>query len=161
MSDGSDDAFSEALQSAADRLARRDHAEQELRLKLERSDFGPDVIDRVIDRLDQEGLVDDEAFAERQAGLLRDKSWGPARIRTKLRDRGVDDAVIDRALESVGDYDTWLDRCYQRLVDKFGQPSDEWSQRQKKKVFRHLRHRGYRSAMIRRILFDGVTPKNR
>ena len=159
MSDGTDDAFNEALQSAADRLAKRDHAEQELRLKLERSDFGPDVIDRVVAHLDQKGLIDDEAFAVRQAELLRDKSWGPARIRTKLRDRGVDDAIIDRALQEVGDYDTWLDHCYQRLVDKYGEPSEDWSQRQKQKVFRHLRHRGYKSGMIRRILFDGVTPK--
>jgi regulatory protein len=161
MSDGSDDTFDEALQSAADRLAKRDHAEQELRLKLERSDFGPDVIDRVIARLDEKGLIDDEAFAVRQAELLRDKSWGPARIRTKLRDRGVDDTVIDRALQEVGDYDIWLERCYRRLVDKYGEPTEEWSQRQKQKVFRHLRHRGYKSAMIRRILFDGVTPENR
>lgn len=150
----------EAVEKARQFLARRGHAEQELRLKLEDRSFGPDVIDAVVDRLQGEGALDDARFAQHQADLLQQKGWGPRRIRQKLRDRGVSDTDTDKALASLTDEtpQLWLKRCVERMRQKFGEPDGSWGRRQKGKVFRHLEHRGFNRSLIRRVLFDGARP---
>jgi regulatory protein len=150
----------DAVERARRLLARRGHAEQELRLKLEDREFGPELIDGAVDQLQAEGALDDSRFAEHQADLLQQQGWGPRRIRQKLRDRGVSDTDIESALAAVQeeDPDLWLRRCFERVRQKFGEPDPKWSQRDKAKVFRHLEHRGFERALIRRILFDGARP---
>ena len=152
----------EVIESARRLLAMRGHAEQELRLKLEDREFGIEWIDRAIEQLRDEGALDDARFAEHQADILQQKSWGPRRIRQKLRDRGISDTDIDDALRSVAadEPELWLRRCYERMRQKFGEPDASWSQRDKAKVFRHLKHRGFDASLIRRILFDGVRPSS-
>lgn len=160
--DGSDESktLQDTLDQARTLLAQRGHAQQELRLKLEERDFGPELIDEAVDQLQSEGALDDARFAEHQADLLQRQQWGPRRIRQKLRDRGISDTDIDDALAAVraNAPELWLRRCLERIRQKFGEPDPDWSQRQKAKVFRHLEHRGFERALIRRVLFDGVRP---
>ncbi|MCE1180221.1 MAG: recombination regulator RecX [Micrococcales bacterium] len=65
-----------------------------------------DVASRVLDRMSEVGLVDDEAYA---AMLVRSKqsSRGLARraLRQELRTKGVDDATADAVLADVPDAD--------------------------------------------------------
>lgn len=55
----------------------------------------------VMHRLSEDGALDDERFARRYAEDKREISgWGPERIRQSLRERGLDDSLIEEALAS-------------------------------------------------------------
>lgn len=72
--------------------------------KLREKEVSEDVIDVVLDRMEDVGLVDDEAYA---AMLVRSKlaSRGLARraLRQELKRKGIDDDVATVALEQVDD----------------------------------------------------------
>lgn len=78
----------------------RGHLEKKLRLK------GCDdaVAERVLDRMTQVGLVDDEAFAEM---LVRERQAGKGLARRalahELRKQGVDQEIADEALGQIAD----------------------------------------------------------
>src|SRR5258708_34968341 len=57
------DAFQDALDRALHFLGSRPRSEHEIRARLNRAGVAPDVADRVLERLRQNGLVDDAAFA--------------------------------------------------------------------------------------------------
>lgn len=72
--------------------------------KLREKEIDEGVIDAVLDRMEDVGLVDDEAYA---GMLVRSKlaSRGLARraLRQELRRKGIDDEVAETALEQVDD----------------------------------------------------------
>ena len=59
-------------------------------------------IDRVISRLFELDMLDDESFAlEFAEGRLRNKGYGPRRLSQDLKRRGVHDSHIEKALNTV------------------------------------------------------------
>jgi regulatory protein len=85
-------------------LAPRSRAQ--LERKLNQRGCDPDVAARVLDRMTEVGLVDDEAYAEL---LVRSKreTKGLARkgLAHELRKQGIDQDVADEALDQVGTED--------------------------------------------------------
>ncbi len=142
------------VEAAATRLlARRGHAREELKRKLRRRGFEESMISQVLDHFVERGIVDDRRFADEQAAILVRKCWGPVQIRKKLRARGVDDRFIDEALDEFDAPAIWRDHARQRLQARFGAAA-ELDERDQRRAYRHLRYRGFRPAMIRRLLFD-------
>lgn len=75
---------------AQDILSRRDHAEGELRQKLQRKRFTATQIDDVVARLKTQRLLNDRVFAQRYVeSILRTKAVGPRWLRAKLLQKGV------------------------------------------------------------------------
>lgn len=148
----------EVKETATRLLAQRGHATSELRSKLEERDVPESLAADVCDELAEAGYLDDVEFARHQATILRDKEWGPAQIRRKLRDRGIEDTVIDTVLAEIGGPRVWTRHCWERLCDRFGSSPASFSQRKKQKAYRHLTHRGFQPSTVRQILFDGVRP---
>lgn len=90
-------------QRAVDLLARRAHFSTELRFKLVRRDFDELEIDAAMERLQDEGYVDDDATArlwiEQQ---LARKAQGPSKLLAGLLRRGVDgDTARDAVREAT------------------------------------------------------------
>jgi regulatory protein len=86
-----------AYDTALKLLARRDHFRAELREKLCRKDFERAEIETALERLDELGLLDDEALAVRFVEFRSvDRGWGPRRLVAELRRRGVDAGLADR-----------------------------------------------------------------
>lgn len=80
-------------------LAGAPRTRQELAADLRRREFSEQVVERVLDRLEQAGLIDDAAFADAWVDS-RHHGRGLARraLARELRSRGVDPAVVERAL---------------------------------------------------------------
>ena len=82
-------------------LAPRSRAQLERKLRQRGCD--DEVARRVLDRMSEVGLVDDEAYAEM---LVRSKQGGRGLARTalahELRKRGIDNDIADGALARVG-----------------------------------------------------------
>src|SRR3954453_20725579 len=87
-------------------LVRQPRTRAELERAMARRGVPPDVAAAVLDRFTEVGLVDDEAFAQAWVDS-RHRGRGLARraLSTELRRRGVDDAVVREAVDTVTDDD--------------------------------------------------------
>lgn len=89
--------------SAMRMLERRPHAIGEIRRKLERKGYEPAAIEAAVDRLKDQGLLDDEAFAAAfvRSRLAR-KPTGRRLLAMQLHVRGVDRTVATAAASAAG-----------------------------------------------------------
>ncbi|MFU8805853.1 MAG: regulatory protein RecX, partial [Bradymonadaceae bacterium] len=134
-------------------LARRDHAEGELRKKLRKKDFDDTLIDEVFDDYRQRGYLDDTRFAVDQGFILVRKQWGPLQIIRKLRDRGVLQNIIDIALTEIELETDWTEVCQARLTSRFTRDPKNLTDKDRQRAYRHLKNRGFPSNVIHRILW--------
>lgn len=94
------DAEEQAYQRALRLLSRRPRAERELRDYFRRRKVSPQVQDAVIERLRENDLVDDLAFAE--AWVENRRAFRPRSalaLRMELRQKGVTSEIIENVLE--------------------------------------------------------------
>lgn len=91
-----------ARKIALDQLAVRQRSAQELRLALGKRNVPTDIVDELLERFAEVGLVDDTAFASALAESRAKHSLrGKARIRQELRQKGVDRDVAEEALAEL------------------------------------------------------------
>jgi regulatory protein len=139
----------ELRQIALDLLARREHSAVELRRKLRRRGADETAAEAVVDRLIQDGWVDDRRYAESFIRSRLAKGFGPLRIDGELRARGVDSALVRTVVWEVGEQ--WKVRAETARRKRFsGDPPDdrtEWARQ-----FRFLEYRGFTREQIRHIL---------
>jgi len=141
-----------ALGFALGRLARRSYGEQELRRKLEQAGYPAPEIDEVAVWLKGKRYLDDARFAGELGRDRARKGWGPARIGLALRERGVGEAEVGRALAETfpqGEEEP-LSRALERYRrSRRGSLADE---RQRARAYRHLLGRGFSPQAILRAL---------
>lgn len=135
--------------AAMDLLARREHGRVELTRKLRQRGALPELIDSALDRLADEGLLNETRYLESFVASRARAGYGPQRIREDLAQRGLARDVIESALREAGiDWGSHLLDVWQR---KFAGecPSDA---RERAKQGRYLAYRGYSMDMIGRLL---------
>ena len=131
-----------------DCLARREYGRSELRDRLHRRSSDEEAIERLLDNLERQGLLDEARFIDSYVrGRLR-RCYGPRRIRTELRQRGI-------AEESVLDYLAGLDCDWQALAQQawnkqFGAVAATASERARQQRF--LDRRGFDGEIIAAVL---------
>ena len=101
-----EDVYAKAIQRAGRFLSARPHSEHELRTKL--APLEPSVEEAVFSRLHEWRLLDDEGFA-RQWVAERSSKKGERVLRAELRDKGIEDDVIQAVLADGEDSE--LDRA--------------------------------------------------
>ena len=83
-------------------LAMGPRTRRQLEDKLRDRGTAPEVAARVLDRMGEVGLVDDEAYAEMFVRSQQEtKGLAASALRHELRRKGVADEVVDAALEEV------------------------------------------------------------
>ena len=93
-----------ALDAALRFLGVRPRSEREIRDRLARHEFAPQIVDRVIERLRELDLVDDAAFAEYWIDQRRThRPRGGRLLKQELRLKGVDVEVAAAALSTDDD----------------------------------------------------------
>jgi len=131
-----------------DFLARREHSEQELRHKLAARAEDAGEVEAVLRQLKEERLLSDERFTEAYVHHRFGAGIGPVKIRYELRQKGVDEALVDAFLEPLADQ--WDDLMCRQRVHKFGAgiPAD-YSARMKQARF--LQNRGFSPESVMRL----------
>lgn len=95
-----------ARRIALKQLESRQRTEEELRRALAKRNTPEDVIDELLDRFREVGLVDDHAFATALASTrVSVQRRGAARIRQELRDKGVPQDIADQAIQGIDHHD--------------------------------------------------------
>lgn len=83
-------------------LTVRARTRAELEGQLDKRGYAADVAGRVLDRLTEVGLIDDEDFAEQWVRSRQvNAGKGKRALAAELRTKGVDDDVIAHALEGI------------------------------------------------------------
>ncbi|HDS74158.1 MAG TPA: regulatory protein RecX [Firmicutes bacterium] len=98
------DSIASAEKDALALLTRRDHSEAELRKKLRAKDHDAAAIDVVVARCTDWGYLDDERIARQLVNdAINLKRLGPARIKQKLGELGIDKDVAREAISRAED----------------------------------------------------------
>ena len=133
-----DEAFERALAA----LASKERTVAELERWLGEREFSPQQIAAALERLIEDGALDDERFARRFAEDKRElRGWGPERIREALAGRGLEPGLIDAAI-GVEDAATQLERAI-GLLERRGEPAADEASRAR--ALAYLARRGYDS----------------
>lgn len=113
--------FRRAFLKACDLLSYRDHSSRELIVKLRQKGYA-DGAEQAVERLCEEGYVDDERFARSYAAeLVRVKHFGKRRIVTELMKKGIDPAL---AREVADETESGEDEILIALRRKYGRCLD-------------------------------------
>jgi regulatory protein len=119
-------------------LTARDRPASDLRDHLLKSGFQPDVVDLVLQRARECGLVDDARYAERFCKRKLQAGWGRNRIINALQQQGIDPSV-SVSLEGMCDSeDDEVERALQALSRFTPHSKNEYQAR-----LRHLVGKGF------------------
>lgn len=133
-------------------LTRREHSSLELRQKLAARGFPDAMIEQGLATLAGEGLQSDARFAHSYVHSRVARGYGPVRIRAELRQRGVDDGLIDAQLDD--EHWDWPEHAESVRRKRFGSRiPGAWPERAKQARF--LQYRGFGSDHIQHVLAGG------
>lgn len=144
---------STVLYAAQALLSHRDHTVAELRRKLARKGFAPEVIEQALQQLQRHKLLDDTRTATLLVTqTLRQKAVGPRWLRQKLRQKGIADELAQTAVAAAFAQESEL-AVAQRAVT-------QWRARHVTQVssslrlMRHLLSRGFSSDVVRQVVTE-------
>lgn len=138
-----------AYMRSLDLIMRRQRSEWEVRDYLKRKDYDLDTIEKTVDRLKKASYVDDAKFAEswiRNRRLL--KSTSKRKLFTELKQKRVDESVINSALEED---ETDEIQILKELVEKKRQQS---RYQDDQKLIAFLLRQGFDYEQIKEVLFS-------
>ena len=145
----SEGSYSRCYQSAIGFLARREHSRFELINKLRRKPFAKNVdLASLCDHLESQNYLCDKRFSTMFVSSRVSKGQGDIKIRYELRQRRVEDSLIDFALlEAEVD---WLKLAQKQREKRFSLelPKDF---KEREKQYRFLLGRGFSGEIIRQI----------
>ena len=141
----------EVLKKAFDLLSRRAHSTKELRDKLYKREFSKRDIDTVIAECERLGFLNDELFANDYAAELGGQGKGIFKIKMKLRDKGLSEDNIEKALEKIADNEqenaeNALSRKMRSLIN------EKDINKRRQKAYRFLAYRGFSSDIITKLM---------
>lgn len=143
-------------------LARREHSRAELERKLVKKEFPADGLRTVLSRLEEEGLLSNERFAEQWLrSRLRLHPEGEASLRAGLRAKGVEKPIIKKEIDSgreeiLKGLSKVAQRIYAAEGRRIGKRGGEApSQRDiLGRCYAKLRSRGYAHADVKKALAE-------
>lgn len=134
---------------AARYLGYRPRSEAELREKLQRRGFAEGIIDVVVSKLKEQGLVDDIAFA--RFWMENRESFSPRSqylARQELRQKGIADELINQSVSSVDDEES----AYRAALSKARRLSVADYETFRQRLGGYLRRRGFDYGVINRTI---------
>ena len=121
-----------------DFLARREHTGKEILSKLKNRVESVELLKAEINKLEEEGLIDNKRFAEQYIYSRSLRGYGPLRIEQELKQRGVNEDVSQPLMHDID----WNSFAIEVLNKKTaGIFPDETKQILKKKKF--MNYRGF------------------
>jgi len=132
-------------------LSRREHSTLEIHDKLQQRDFDEDEIATAINALQQGGWLSDERFAEAYIRMRQQKGFGPIRIAMELKQRGVNENIVENTMQSVDeDWQQTMARQYQKKYRN--KAVIDYSDKAKR--IRFLQYRGFTLEAIYGLIKD-------
>ena len=138
-------------------LSRRELSEAQVRERLARKEFPDDEVEAAVERLRQDGTLNDRRVALAAARLESAvRHRGRSRVIQKLRTLGIDGDVAEAAVNEVFeevDEGALLDRAFERRLR--GQEPKDLDERGRARIVRGLAAQGFRFEAIMKRLKGG------
>jgi len=154
-----DQAFEEVKKKAYRLLSYRPQSIRELRTKLLDKGYAAVDVERVIVRFTELKFLDDEAFAKGWArSLAVNRLWGDRRIYVRLREKGIDTALIDDAIRETREELTEEDAVEKLLIKKYGKNIsstlhfNSFSAKEKRRIIQYVTSRGFPAGLLLEVL---------
>ena len=153
-SGSANDAHSQARNIVLNQLNFMPRSRKELETALAKRHIEPDVAKSVLDRFEEIGMVDDAAYAEL---LIRSrcntKRVSRSVLRQQLRQKGVNQEIIEEALLVVSDADEL--RMATELVERKARAMSRLEPEvRKRRLFGLLARKGYNPSIALRVIQD-------
>jgi regulatory protein len=142
----------QAIQKLKHYCAYQERSHQEVRDKLYQLGVWKKDHDEIIALLIEENYLNEERFANAFAGgKFRMKKWGRVKIRYELKQRGVSEYSIKKAMKQI-DETEYHDTLEKLAREKYGVlKSEQWMVR-KKKTMDHLILKGYEIDLVTAVV---------
>lgn len=142
-----DSHYGKALQSAFNLLSYRARSHREMIQRLRLKKYEPEIIERVIERLSQLKLLDDEQFAHSWVTQPRSQRRSTLRLRQELQQKGIDSELMQQAIAQL---DPQHDRqaahaAIERYLKKKAQP-------ERQKLLGSLARQGFPIGLLIQVL---------
>ena len=142
----------EKVLSYAHRLISiRLRTERELRMRLRMRKFAPEAIDRVIEILDEEGLLNDEEFAREYLESKLRALWHPRIIYFELLKRGVSEEIARRVTGEV-DLEELRKEVKEKALSLNERNASLPPEKRRRRLYSYFMRRGFSKEFLNEIL---------
>jgi regulatory protein len=115
------------------------------------------VADAVLNRFMEVGLIDDRAYAEAfVTAKHRDRALGVTALRTELRRKGVDEATVDAAVQTV-DQEAERDRARALISRRVDAAMGNGIPAARRRLVGLLARRGYSADLARQVVDEALS----
>jgi len=143
----------ELYEVAVRALMRRAHSVHEMKRKLERRSDNKLLVQVVMARLKENGMIDDAKYAKQFARQrTQTRKQGKFRVARDLRARGIPDRHISSALEEVAQTSDEAAMVRQRIDRKLRSYRGEIDEKKMASIYGSLLRAGFSADVVRREL---------
>jgi len=151
------DAVEQAVQRALNLLSYRPRSVAEIRRRLRQKNCEEQTIEPALGRLTRSGLLDDRDFARYWVeNRFQFRPRGTIALRQELRQKGIEDAIIDEALAEYDEEDA-ASRAAQAAVRRLSRLDDVTFRR---KMTAYLARRGFSYGVIRPLVEQAAADRS-
>lgn len=146
----------QALQKAKHYCAYQERCHSEVKEKLYSFGLRKTDVEQLLTQLIDEDYLNEERFAVQFAGgKFRMKQWGRVKIKYELKQKGVSEYCIKKALKEI-DEEAYLKTLRKLFDEKMKALRSETNQFiRKRKLQDYLLQKGYETASIQQLLSNG------
>ncbi len=143
----------EALQDALLKFcAYRERCKSEAKNKLRMIGATEDQANQVIERMEKEGFIDNQRFADLFArSKFSNNRWGRVKIRAELLRREIPDNTVRQALSSINEQD-YLIALHDMMNKKHLLYAEKNPARAKEKAAAYAAQKGFETDVIRQVM---------
>ncbi len=135
--------YKTAINKAAALCSRQEYCRSDIQKKLDKWDVSAEDGERIIQRLLEEEFIDEKRFA---SFFVRDKfrfnRWGRQKIAWQLRQKKLDNATIDEALEQINP-EEYTEKLQEVIREKSRQVKNKEPIKQKAAIIRNAVSKGF------------------
>lgn len=144
-----DDEFNRGKNIALSKISYAQKTSFEIEKILKDNDFSTNTIEKVIDFLNEYGILNDELYVK---SYVSDKNnisrWAKNKIRYSLKSKKISDILIETYIDKISD-DEEYEKAYNFAIKK---ARDNFSMENKQKVYRYLAGKGFEFDIINKVV---------
>lgn len=146
-------AYIEALQYSIGRLAIKKYSIFKFTQKLKEKKFSDDIINKVIARLIELNLLDDDFFAKIfTQHLVNVKKYGQNRVKLELQKQKIDNLIIDKYVANIELSESELDKLVMLCKKKLNSRKNKTIDKQKNYLLGFLKNKGYDYTIAKKVI---------
>ncbi len=132
-------------------LEHHSRSKKELENKITQAGIPREAAKNAAGKMEELGLLDDETYARDLAReLFLRKKWGAMRVKQELKQKGIDEALVEELLEEYGGEELALENLREVLEKKY--PGWQEDEKVRRRAIAAMQRLGYSYELTRRAM---------